>query len=1255
MTTNFSFPRNITPLALKLLNTTHTLCSFFRQIFALYLYISYLCKNDGCIMPINQAKYRIFMKTLFNKLLTIAMVAILLVPTAATAQSNKKASKTGQTISPTGMRFNLQNPFDKINDNTSGAPWDHCETQKLPVPKDVTPSIPDPLPDVVDQTNDSYEGAISIAFESMRLLYEDMTEEQAKSLHEYWSPLFGYKSQKVWDYLKKFNPLMSQMLLARENYYNLLFGLEQLELDLVNARKVDDKDAFKMVWLDYSLQMKMLMQCEAAVIVLHNRIQDLGDMPNPFDDMRAARRRYNNLIGEKKETGSFGECWIGTTDVNINLVPNISSVKKPLMRYLFTAPTPSGEMYFGIQLSEDDVTKRHDPEDDNNSLSYIRVVQVQLKKNGNKPNITYDGTFQTYFPKPPAAMISKLTYELLFAYEMSDITQNDKKELTAEQLAQKLMYHNAIGNYGNRVLASGFFFKAALRWSAAKKWDKYQYTNGIIPQKALDDFAEAVRQEMRTEMEWKKLPKKERKLLASQGKDPTAMPTEGGEDPNAAAMAANDSIMMEKEANQETLERNNQNIQNNQQRMAELKQDIENKQQAIATKQKELENLYNSLARLQESATVNKANKKTKNTKEDQYITKAQKDIANKQREIDNLSKEIQANYEIYLHKDADNASMIAQNRQIETGIYTYERSSWDVNNEMIIRRNIEIEREKARLSQQAVKGIASMIRQLPVEQREQATKTFINVLEGQGALVNHDLEKIYKVRNAINNSLVGYAEQESAEADMELNATNEKEFAVQMAATALTAAAGGAAVKIATAAGYTAGQVTLISTGYGAVCGAITGFATGGGYDAYKDYIRGVLGMSPKVGIEVFNRPVRKAVFGSISGIHPVTTFSATFFDEYTEEENQRLPSGERAWAALKKATIAGVLHFGVKKGIEWGFSSSTPNGKVKYSNNSKTVSTWEGAMTQDKIKKSGEILKRYKDLEAARTKADWAGNNAEVAKLDKELDQLVASANSDYQFKWQLKYGESAATQARFDSRLQKNVYSKSIDKMTQKLNEMGYDISDMEWRTYRNSSSSGSSSMDLDLGPVSKANPNVEPKYIKNGKTVSGSTFQKDAQDAFQKAHMEEFGVSAKASEMNITNLSHPESYATPEILSPDFNWTTATPKTLKSIKSVIDVKMKSIDANVRLTSVEKVQAQCRELSKELQNMALPKLNNDLKTLTPKTTKFTQTQQKIDDLTKMTEKLKKIGTQATSATEVQTLEQELYNDTGCKNMSN
>ena len=137
---------------------------------------------------------------------------------------------------------------------------------------------------------------------------------------------------------------MSQMLLARENYYTLLFGIEQLELDLVNARKVDDKDAFKMVWFEYSLQLKMLMQCEAAVIVLHNRIHDLGDMPNPFDDMRDARRRYNKLIEKpQQEAGPLGECWIGTTEVNVRYVPNTPSVKKPLIRYLFTAQTPAGE------------------------------------------------------------------------------------------------------------------------------------------------------------------------------------------------------------------------------------------------------------------------------------------------------------------------------------------------------------------------------------------------------------------------------------------------------------------------------------------------------------------------------------------------------------------------------------------------------------------------------------------------------------------------------------------------------------------------------------------------------------------------------------------------------------------------------------------------------------------------------------------------------------------------------------------------
>ena len=279
------------------------------------------------------------MKSPLNTLLLIAAIALLLVPAPAMAQK-KKAGNDAQTASTTAARFNLQNPFDKINDNISGTPWDHCETQKLPELKGVTPSIPDPLSDVVEVTNESYEGAVSIAFESMKLLYEDMTDEQSKSLQEYWSPLFGFKSQKVWDYLKKFNPIMSQLLLARENYYNLLFGLEPLELDLVNARKVGDKDAFRMVWLEYSLQMKMLRQCEAAVIVLHNRIQDLGDMPNPFDDMRSARRRYNNLLGDKtSEAGPLGECWMGTQEVNIRYVPNTPSVKKPLFRYLFTAQT----------------------------------------------------------------------------------------------------------------------------------------------------------------------------------------------------------------------------------------------------------------------------------------------------------------------------------------------------------------------------------------------------------------------------------------------------------------------------------------------------------------------------------------------------------------------------------------------------------------------------------------------------------------------------------------------------------------------------------------------------------------------------------------------------------------------------------------------------------------------------------------------------------------------------------------------------
>ncbi len=45
--------------------------------------------------------------------------------------------------------------------------------------------------------------------------------------------------------------------------------------------------------------------------------------------------------------------------------------------------------------------------------------------------------------------------------------------------------------------------------------------------------------------------------------------------------------------------------------------------------------------------------------------------------------------------------------------------------------------------------------------------------------------------------------------------------------------------------------------------------------------------------------------------------------------------------------------------------------------------------------------------------------------------------------------------------------------MSQMNKNLSSLGYDMSDIEWRTYRNSSSSGSSGMDLESGPVSKAN--------------------------------------------------------------------------------------------------------------------------------------------------------------------------------------
>ena len=83
---------------------------------------------------------------------------------------------------------------------------------------------------------------------------------------------------------------------------------------------------------------------------------------------------------------------------------------------------------------------------------------------------------------------------------------------------------------------------------------------------------------------------------------------------------------------------------------------------------------------------------------------------------------------------------------------------------------------------------------------------------------------------------------------------------------------------------------------------------------------------------------------------------------------------------------------------------------------------------------------------------------------------------------------------------------------------------------------------------------------------------------------------FGISAKLSDMNLVTSRHPEAFASSRMLDRNINIASFTPGELASIGKVLEVKMTGITNNKMLTNANKIQALCRESSKEIENFLL-----------------------------------------------------------------
>jgi len=227
-----------------------------------------------------------------------------------------------------------------------------------------------------------------------------------------------------------------------------------------------------------------------------------------------------------------------------------------------------------------------------------------------------------------------------------------------------------------------------------------------------------------------------------------------------------------------------------------------------------------------------------------------------------------------------------------------------------------------------------------------------------------------------------------------------------------------------------------------------------------------------------------------------------------------------------------------------------------------------------------------------------------------------------------------------------------------MTKRLEQQGYNMEGIEFKQFRNSSSSGTSSMDLDLGPVMKGTmkePGINKMITKkDGSVVTMEQFMRDGQQAMNAEYKQLHGITAPSSDMNLVTSVHKESFSTTKLLDKNLDFSTISADDIASIGKVLDVKMSGISNNNMLTNTTKIQAQCRESSKEIENMLIKKLQQDLAKAPAGSVKQKEIQKDLTYWENMLKRFKQIGTEETNPMKIIELNREILRETGGKDVT-
>ncbi len=561
------------------------------------------------------------------------------------------------------------------------------------------------------------------------------------------------------------------------------------------------------------------------------------------------------------------------------------------------------------------------------------------------------------------------------------------------------------------------------------------------------------------------------------------------------------------------------------------------------------------------------------------------------------------------------------------TGQLVHTRSAFDDYAHQRFVHSMRVNAARVDATRRIAAGVERQIELLPEEQRYAMRRKAREIIDGK-TIASGDVEKARKLALSLNDMVQGTWEHEGAMAEEQAIAAQEHEFCAQMVVmTAGSVVTGLGAAAMVQTFGETAALTLWSPHIIGGVWGAATGTIAGG----------------PGEGAS-----------SALMYAHPVGAFGVQFVQGYqTAMANPGTDWQTGLWEGAKSAGT-GYL---IGKAFQLGATLTCKGALAYYGKDSRLFQpvarmrpTVQQQFAAAKFQQDSDDAKSLIDhfkrtrIKLLQTQQQFPAGSPQVQQAEAELKQLAASLNSSYHCKWLLKYEAHPSVRRAF-SRLVDESYDEMMPEVYQRLQAQGYDTSNLRFRPIRNASSSGTSSMDLDL--ALQEHPGMV--IMKNGKPVTVAQFQADAQKAVNNAYHSTTGFSAKRSEVNLTTSMHDESFTDQALLRKDVNFDEVDGEDIANIGKVVKVKEAKIEGEEVLSGIAKTQAKCREASKEIENMLLPALRQKAAKAPPGSPEHQQLQADIRYWEDMLGRFKQIGTRETNPYTILEIDRAIRTDTG------